>query len=37
MPLIRATQLGQAIDFEGLYLKDEGLNPTALTVLTSQP
>jgi threonine synthase len=27
-PLIHATRLGQAVGFEGLYIKDEGLNPT---------
>ncbi len=28
-PLIHATKLGKAIGFEELYIKDEGLNPTA--------
>ncbi len=27
-PLIHATRLGQAVGFEGLYIKDEGVNPT---------
>jgi threonine synthase len=27
-PLHRATRLGEAVDFGGLYLKDEGVNPT---------
>ena len=27
-PLIHANRLGQAVDFEGLFIKDEGLNPT---------
>ncbi|MGD8792603.1 MAG: threonine synthase [Anaerolineae bacterium] len=28
-PLVHAGRLGQAVGFEGLYVKDEGLNPTA--------
>ncbi|MFN2225708.1 MAG: threonine synthase [Anaerolineae bacterium] len=28
-PLTHARRLGQALGFEGLYIKDEGLNPTA--------
>jgi threonine synthase len=28
-PLVHARRLGQALGFEGLYVKDEGLNPTA--------
>jgi threonine synthase len=28
-PLAQAERLGQAVGFEGLYVKDEGLNPTA--------
>jgi threonine synthase len=28
-PLVRAGRLGQAVGFERLYIKDEGLNPTA--------
>jgi len=27
-PLVRATRLGQAVGFDRLYIKDEGLNPT---------
>jgi threonine synthase len=27
-PLVRAARLGRAVDFERLYIKDEGLNPT---------
>lgn len=27
-PLIRASRLGQTVGFDGLYIKDEGLNPT---------
>ncbi|MFH1843283.1 MAG: threonine synthase [bacterium] len=27
-PLIRAGRLGDTLDFDGLYIKDEGLNPT---------
>jgi threonine synthase len=28
-PLVHATRLGQAVGFDGLFIKDEGLNPTA--------
>jgi len=27
-PLVQARRLGEAVDFEGLFIKDEGLNPT---------